>query len=393
MDREREWLHARGLTDKTIQEAGLVFADGKIKIPYRVNGKEVGYQIRWIDKKEFKFAEGFTPVLYWPTGQMPPGYDIWITEGAMDALVLHQLGLPTCAIPSASLYSVVDGLPYRNVILALDNDQSGDAACKAIAAMGLPYKLFRAKFEGKDANECVLKNGGKFPYAIHPYIIGGIKHVKDIHLNGNVSNATVLSFENGMPSWNAGDLVLLFGQEKSGKSSTVLSIIAGSLSRSHQRKLDVPTLLESYEMLPERVKDWFQKVGGDDTRPLYITTEFNEFSFHDLLARINSAVNQLGVKLVVIDHIHFLASGKDNIVNLLANISQRLKLLAMQYKITIVMIAHETDGHVRDCKMLAANSDHILHLRRLSNSVIIEGIHRYSPKSTYEFPLALGEKK
>jgi hypothetical protein len=395
MEREREWLHKRGITDKTIEEAGLVFHDGKIRIPYRINGKEVGYQVRHIDKKEFRFNDGFNPTIYLPTGSFPSGYGAWVTEGVLDALVLHQAGFPAVAIPSASTYHTVSDLPFRELYLALDNDEPGNMACTKIAALGLPFKLFRIKYSGKDPNECTLDNGGKFPHEIVPFIVGGIKHVKDVHLNGNISSSAILTFENGMPPWNAGDLVVLYGPEKSGKSSTMLSILARRVSSTNQAgdRGNVPTLFEEYEMLPERLKDWFVKMGGTDDYPLYITTEFSEFQFHDLLARINSAVNQLGVRLVVIDHIHFLASGKENVVNLLANISQKLKMLAMHHKICIVIIAHETAGKIRDCRMIGGNSDHILHLRRLSNSVIIDGVHRFHPKGSYQFPVALGAIK
>jgi DnaB-like helicase C terminal domain/Toprim-like len=385
VERERKWLHARGINDKTIQEAGLVFHDGKIKIPYRINGKEVGYQVRCIDKKEFKFNEGFTPTVYVPTGNYNGGYAVWVTEGAMDALILHQLGYPAIAIPSASTFATVSNLPFRDMVLALDNDEPGELACKNIAALGLPGKLFRVKYQGKDPNECVLANGGKFPHEIVPYIPGGIKHIRDVHCNGNISSSGIVAFDNGMPTWNAGDLVVLFGQEKSGKSSTMLSIIAKAST--------VPTLLESYEMLPERVKDWYSKMGGTDAAPLYITTEFGEFRWHDIMARINSGVNQLGIKMVVIDHILFLTGNDDNVTNKLAEVTRQLKLLAMKFKIVIVALAHETDGRIYGSRMMGANADHILHLRRMNNSVIIEGVHRYNPKASYEFPIALGGKK
>jgi AAA domain/Toprim-like len=387
LSKELDWLLSRGLTPHTIKEAGLTYADGKIRFPWRWDGKEVGYQVRTIEPKGFKFNDGFSrDMVYCPSGYLPNGYDVWVCEGPMDGLTLFQLGYPAVAIPSATLFTGVARIPCRSIYLALDNDEPGELACKAIAAMGTPHKLFRVKYDGKDPNECVQKNGGKFPHEIVPYLVGGIKHIKEIHLNGNVSNATVVGFENGMPPWNQGDLVVLYGQEKSGKSSTMLGLLA--------RSGTVPTLFEEYEMLPERVKDWFQKLGGTDDAPLYITTEFSEFQYHDLLARIHSAVSQLGVRLVVIDHIHFLASGKDNIVNLLANISQKLKMLAIQYKITIVVIAHETDGRVRDCRMIAANADHILHLERLNNSIMIEGRHRYYPKGNYTLPMTFaGDKK
>src|SRR5579864_4274094 len=225
MSRELDWLHARGLTDRTIQDAGLTWNDGKIRFPWRIGGKEVGYQIRWIDEKKFQFNDGFnSSQLYLPTGHYPKGYDCYITEGAMDSLVLHQLGMPSIAIPSASSYSGVAPLPFRKLYLALDNDDPGNSSCEAIAALGTPHKLYRAKFDGKDPNENFLKYG-TFKHEVVPYIVGGIKHIKEIHLNGNITNSSIITFDNGLPSWNSGDLVVVYGKEKTGKSSWVLQTL------------------------------------------------------------------------------------------------------------------------------------------------------------------------
>lgn len=384
MEKEREWLHARGLTDKTIAEAGLVWQNGRIKIPYRINGKEVGYQVRYTEEKKFEFKQGFAPTLYLPTGHYPQGYDVWVTEGAMDALVLHQLGKPAVAIPSASTYAVVSELPFRNVALAVDNDDPGEDAAKRIAAMGLPFKLFRVKYKGKDPNECVLANGGNFPHEVVPYMPWDITHVKDVHLNGNITDRSIVQFTNGMPDWDAGNLVVLYGQEKSGKSSTMLSIIAMA------QNARTPTFFESYEMQKHETKDWFQKLGGTDASQLYLFTNFNEFSQHDLYARIHFCATMIGIKLFVIDHIQSLSSGKDNEVSFLADLSKRLKLLAMKHGICIVVLSHETDGKIRGCRLVAGHADHILHLRRLSNAIMIDGVHRYHKKGTYQFSVFEG---
>jgi hypothetical protein len=288
------------------------------------------------------------------------------------------MGLPVVAIPSASTFSTVASLPFRDLYLALDNDEAGEMACKKIAELGLPFKLFRVKYKGKDPNECVLANGGLFPHTIVPFILGGYTQLKDIHLNGNISSAGILKFGGSMPDWNKGELIVLYGGKSVGKTSWLLSMIA-----THGK--DVPVALEEYEMPPERVADWYQKLGGHPEAKFYVPTEYmvDQTSF---FARINSVVSNLDIKLVVVDTMHQLTSGQDNVTTLITKMSQRLKMLAMEKGFSVVLIAHETNGEIRDCH-LVGSADHILHFRRLKNAVMIDGIHRYAPGATYQFPI------
>ena len=49
---------------------------------------------------------------------------------------------------------------------------------------------------------------------------------------------------------------------------------------------------------------------------------------------------ELGIKCVVIDHIHFFAKGNDNQAAEIGNIAREIKLLARKYKLPIILIAH-----------------------------------------------------
>jgi hypothetical protein len=382
---ERAWLHQRGLTDKTIAEAGLLWQNGVIKIPWRIDGKEVGYQKRWIEGKKIEFNQGFNAsTLYLPTGQLPKGYDIWVAEGPWDTLILHQLGYPVVGIVSSTNYTGVATIPCRNLCLALDNDEPGNLAAESILALGTTHTICRVAYEGKDPNECVLAHGGAFPHEVMPYLIGGIKHHKEIHLNGNLTQNSILDFSGRIPRWTDGDLVVLYGAKGGGKTSWLQSLLA-------QYGISTTTLFEEYEMLPEKWEEWFRKMGGTDQHNVYLTTEYMDFNAKRLVARITSAVKSLGVKLVIIDTLHYHASARDNVVNAITSLTQKLKLIAMNNKIAVVVIMHETDGNIRDCHLIGS-ADHILHLKRLKNSIIIEGQHRYAPEGTYSFPIALEEK-
>lgn len=49
---------------------------------------------------------------------------------------------------------------------------------------------------------------------------------------------------------------------------------------------------------------------------------------------------EMGIKCVVIDHIHFFAKGNDNQAAEIGNIAREIKLLARKYKLPIILIAH-----------------------------------------------------
>jgi len=49
---------------------------------------------------------------------------------------------------------------------------------------------------------------------------------------------------------------------------------------------------------------------------------------------------EMGIKCVVIDHIHFFAKGHDNQAAEIGNIAREIKLLARKYKLPIILLAH-----------------------------------------------------
>jgi replicative DNA helicase len=49
---------------------------------------------------------------------------------------------------------------------------------------------------------------------------------------------------------------------------------------------------------------------------------------------------KIGIKCVVIDHLHFFAKGNDNQASEIGNITREIKLMARKYEIPIILICH-----------------------------------------------------
>jgi replicative DNA helicase len=79
---------------------------------------------------------------------------------------------------------------------------------------------------------------------------------------------------------------------------------------------------------------------------------------------------EMGIKVVVIDHIHFFAKGNDNQAAEIGNIAREIKLLARKYKLPIILIAHirktgnqskiPTLEDIKDSSGVAQDADSVL---------------------------------
>lgn len=144
-ERDREYLQGRGLSEKIVAGSGLgsVPADdpewgyytGHISIPYRNrDGVTVGIRFRnvWAGDSRPKYTQQAGEATL-PYGLPTLGWDsrsVVITEGEIDALTLHQLGIPAIAIPGVNNWKshyryLLDG--YERIVVWGDPDEAGRA--------------------------------------------------------------------------------------------------------------------------------------------------------------------------------------------------------------------------------------------------------------------------
>lgn len=142
--------------------------------------------------------------------------------------------------------------------------------------------------------------------------------------------------------FRAGDLVILTGNTGMGKTSFAQTITY-NVSKSQ-----VHSVWFSYEMILSEVWKKFKAMGVDEKFLAYTPFKMVSGSTDWISQKIIEAKKKFGVKAVFIDHLGFLAPGAkkydsmmaNNYSAFLGNISRQLKLFALEYDVTIFLIAH-----------------------------------------------------
>lgn len=168
-----EYLHKRGLTDKTIDRFNLGYDISKqqIIIPYDEAGSF--YIARNLTEKYYYKATGTEPIynlqaLYNTTGA------VFITEGQFDTLSIIEAGAESIALNGTGYIKLINQLkkkPTSNtIILSFDNDTAGETASNKLLKelKDLNITCIKANVSGefKDTNEALTKNRGVFVEAV-----------------------------------------------------------------------------------------------------------------------------------------------------------------------------------------------------------------------------------
>lgn len=105
---------------------------GSLAIPFiTTNGDVVGVKYRWLDDRKPKYSSSlgfearriFNPIILTQRHRK-----IYITEGELDTVVLHLLGVPSIALPGATTWSTTTSraLRHRRVVVLADGDDAGE---------------------------------------------------------------------------------------------------------------------------------------------------------------------------------------------------------------------------------------------------------------------------
>jgi len=162
-----------------------------------------------------------------------------------------------------------------------------------------------------------------------------------------------------------GNLVILSGQPRMGKSSAFIT-----LTYNFQPE---KILWFSYEMTHRDLFEKF-KESFNSLPEFFIPRQIQSQNSDWLRQRIIEAVVKYQIKIVFIDHLHFIvASRSQNLQQEIAEKVRMLKNLAVQLKIVIFLIVHTTktlvEGvpaleDIRDSGMISADADYVLFILR-----------------------------
>ena len=183
-----EYLESRGISAETAARLNIGYDPDKraVIIPTQ-SAEEISYTERYIvpQKDGTRYLNRGKVGLFnisALTGKTP----VFITEGAIDALSVIEVGQAAVAINSTAntglLLTTIKQLRESGATLApmfyiaMDSDQAGESATIALAnglkELGAAYEIVNINGSSKDANESLIKNRGIFSEVVNEYAEG-----------------------------------------------------------------------------------------------------------------------------------------------------------------------------------------------------------------------------
>jgi KaiC/GvpD/RAD55 family RecA-like ATPase len=186
-------------------------------------------------------------------------------------------------------------------------------------------------------------------------------------------------------SFVAGDLVVVSGQAKIGKSTFALNVLL------HHAQLGVPVMDYCLEMRPERigakVVSYFRGIQRDHIttedviyvktifgrKPFYMAHSYS-FTTEQVYDTIREAVKRYGIELLVFDHLHFLIRATEGVSHHVSAAVRDFKLIAEELRIPILLIcqprksqsknARMTTDDLRDSSAIGQDADTVIIIHR-----------------------------
>jgi twinkle protein len=288
----KDWLNSRGLTDETIAafKIGEQLVDGKAYavFPYLREGVLINAKYRNpVEKKDMRQEGGAEPCLYGWHLIDPKCRTVAITEGEIDAMSLHQCGIPALSVNAGAgnhqwVESDWDRLDrFSEILICYDSDEAGQKGAREIASKLGTERCRLVTFPLKDANECLMQgfDGSDFYDSIKDakYIapeefvpisdfMGRVKALFYPASGEELDPHLALDTKLDWFHFRLGELTVWTGYNGHGKSLMLAQVFLGLMSQG------VRTMVFSGEMTPERQLKRLAKqaTGMDRPSPAYL---------------------------------------------------------------------------------------------------------------------------
>lgn len=171
-----EWLSGRGLTDATIAafKVGEHERDGKTYavFPFLRDGELINAKHRNIGQKtDMRQEAGAEPCLFGWHLIDPRQRSIAIAEGEIDAMTLHQVGIPALSVNAGAgnhqwIESDWERLErFSEILLCFDDDEAGRKGSAEVAQRLGIERCRIVTFGAKDANQWLIDGAGAAEFA------------------------------------------------------------------------------------------------------------------------------------------------------------------------------------------------------------------------------------
>lgn len=280
-----DWLKTRRLTDATIASFKIAehVRDGKTYavFPYLRDGVLINYKLRNVaEKKDMQQAAGAEPCLFGWHLIDPKARTIAITEGEIDAMTLHQCGVPALSVNAGAgnhqwIENDWDRLEtFSEILVFFDGDEAGNKGAQEVIHRLGAERCKRVVLPVKDANEWLMAgaDGADFEAAISdskPQDPEELKRAQDFigklksmfYPASGVEHDPVLRLDKDLDwfEFRAGELTVWTGYNGHGKSLLLSQVMLGLMAQGER------VVVFSGEMTPERqLKRMVKQASGLD---------------------------------------------------------------------------------------------------------------------------------
>lgn len=268
----KEWLNSRGLADETIAafRIGEQIQGGKTYavFPFLRDGELVNVKYRNVaEKKDMRQEGGAEPCLFGWHLIDPKCRTIAICEGEIDAMTLHQCGVPALSVNAgAGNHQWIESdwmrlERFSEILVFFDSDEAGEkGAAEVIKRLGID-RCKVVKIPAKDANEWLQAgaDGSDFWECIKsskPQDPEELRQASDFfdrvkalfYPEGGADADPCLSLDRDLDwfHFRRGELTVWTGYNGHGKSLMLSQVLLGLISQGER------CMVFSGEMTPER---------------------------------------------------------------------------------------------------------------------------------------------
>lgn len=286
------WLNGRGITDETIAvfKVGEQLRDGKAYavFPYMRDGELVNAKYRNVDeKKDMRQEGGAEPCLFGWHLIDPKARAIAITEGEIDAMTLHQMGIPALSVNAGAgnhqwIESDWERLDrFSEILVCFDGDEAGAKGAKEVVSRLGVERCKTVSFGTKDANQWLMDGADEddFKFALSQAkhhdpeelraaseFMGKVKALFYPTSDGSGDPVLRLDRDYDWFEFRQGELSVWTGYNGHGKSLLLSQVLLGLMQQGQR------VVVFSGEMTPERqIKRIVKQSSGlDRPTPQYI---------------------------------------------------------------------------------------------------------------------------